>query len=393
MAFIEELRQVFEAAEVESVGTSFGGTGGSKSFSIAKIRDWTVKQAPYLGDSDVEQELRKLYYVLPKKVFQTVVASAIRFSFLIELTDLKVGSTKMKTRWLPGLILMPQEGSFEPIQGTFKPGNDPRAASYEDCLEIFKTYCLIVRTQVSEDDSIISFFKELSAITRVPYEFPFGYTNPLLEPVHRPANVAWILSDDIRWLVQARKILRSAPAPHDEALRVIESKKLEVKVYKTDRALTGKDKTNRAKRWEVLAGDFQHATLEQCWSAERKLTTDLVHFEKFPAAIQDQFLEHGLIAERLSVARCPITLAPLNYEAFANSMLNAIHGRSDYQIGHLTPLKRGGRHTGSNVCWQSADGNRIQGDLKMDEVGTLLDNIARRRHELLGGSHTVSESE
>jgi hypothetical protein len=53
--------------------------------------------------------------------------------------------------------------------------------------------------------------------------------------------------------------------------RQISAKKFEVKVYKTDRALTGKDKSNRAKRWEVLAGDFQHATLEECWSAERKL--------------------------------------------------------------------------------------------------------------------------
>ena len=59
-------------------------------------------------------------------------------------------------------------------------------------------------------------------------------------------------------------------------------KKLQVKVFKTDRSLTGKDKTNRRKRWEVLPDDFQHATLEQCWSAERQLTADLVGFDGFP---------------------------------------------------------------------------------------------------------------
>ena len=71
-----------------------------------------------------------------KEEFSAIIASLVRFSFLIELTNLSVGSTKMKTRWLPGKIKMPQPDSFEPIDGTFEPGNDPRSATFEECVRV-----------------------------------------------------------------------------------------------------------------------------------------------------------------------------------------------------------------------------------------------------------------
>lgn len=390
MEFVEELQTILETAEDDSVGTSFGGTGNTKSFSVAKIREWIISQAPYSGTSGVETALNHLYNTLTKRMFSIVVANLLRFSFLIELTDLKVGSTKMKTRWLSGQISVSEKGSFKTVHGTFQPGSDPRAATYEECLTIFTTCCISLRTEIKADPSLVTFISELSSLTRVPYEFPFGYTDPLLEPVHSATNIVWILNEDIRWLIKARGIFNKVAQPERKALEAIEKSKLEVKVYKTDRSLTGKDKTNRAKRWEVLAGDFQHATQEECWSVERKLTEDLVRFEDFPISIQDEFLNQDLIKSRTSVTRCPITLAPLNYIAFSNAVLNAIHGRSDYQIGHLKPLKHGGSHTGSNICWQSADGNRIQGDLNIEEVEKLLDDIVKRRQELTGKSTAVS---
>lgn len=375
MRFSSGLKFALEAEERRTVGASFGGDGAAGgSYSVARIRDWILEN---VGRGGAPQGLQTLAKVLPDRVFQTLIGSATRFSFLIELTDLKVGSTKMKTRWLPGYILMPQEGTFEPLRGIFQPGSDPRAASFETCYAIFGATLSLVFRKL--DRNQIEFLTALQKYTRVPYEFPVGHRDPGLTPVHTVNNLAWIKNDDITWLVKARQILSQYHGEYTVALVQIESRKLEVKVYKTDRALTGKDKTNRAKRWEVLHGDFQFATLQDCWSVERKLIEELTFFEDFPADLQQEFVRAGLVHNRQEVTRCPITLAPLNFVAFATAMLKALHGRSDYQIGHLTPLKRGGHHIGTNIAWQSADGNRIQGDLSLEETVALLSAIAERR--------------
>ncbi len=285
----------------------------------------------------------------------------------------------MKTRWLPGLILMPQAGSFEPISGTFQPGNDPRAASFADCATIFATACNMVCDQITRDASVADLLLALSQYTRVPYEFPLGYLDLTQPQLHQASNINWVLSDDLKWLLKAREVFATTESAHREAIRAIIKNKFEVKVFKTDRSLTGKDKTNRAKRWEVLPGDFQHATLEQCWSAERQLTADLVGFDGFPPEVKKAFVDRRLLPATQPPTCCPVTLEPLNFATLSAAVLTSTHGVSDYQIGHLHPLKRGGKHEGSNVRWQSADGNRIQGDLTIEETNQLLDQIVRRR--------------
>jgi len=193
-----------------------------------------------------------------------------------------------------------------------------------------------------------------------------------------PSNINWILNDNLQWLLQAREILKNVGIEFRNAIRQIEKKKLEVKVFKTDRSLTGKDKTNRAKRWEILLGDFQFATLAQCWACEKKLTTDLVHMFDFPESIKSKFIERNLIEQNTSPTCCPVTLERLSYTTLATSVLSPTHGISDYQIGHLIPLKRNGVHDGENICWQSDHGNRIQGNLTIDETRNLLEKIANR---------------
>ena len=385
MPFIEELRQFLETEEEQTVGKAFGGRHEAARgiFSIPTIRDWILGQDFRHGQSEAEQALSRASQLFPAVTFKIIVADLIRFSFLIELTNLKVGSTKMKTRWLPGLIQMPQEGSFEPINGSFEPGNDPRAASFDDCIGIFTYICNELCDQAQNDATIPSFIKSLNDSRRIPYEFPFTYSDPNIEPVHNANNIEFCIPDDLKWLLKARIILDNTQGEHAKALKAIKKAKIEVKVYKTDRALTGKDKTNRAKRWEVLAGDFQHATLPQCWSVEKKLTSDLVLFDNFPADIKERFIEQQLLTGNEPVSRCSVTLESLNYDQLEAVILNHTHGVSDYQIGHLHPLKRGGSHTGDNVCWQSADGNRIQGHLSMEETEQLLDAIMQRRQQLL----------
>lgn len=383
MGFVEDLQTCLETEENETVGTAFGGRTPAKrnSYSIVTVRDFVLGSSPFTGSTRVERALAEALRLLPQKLASVVVKSLIRYSFLIELTNITVGSTKMKTRWLPGQILMPQEDSFEPIRGVFEPGNDPRAATFDECAQIFSRALHLICDQFEGDSSLRDLLSLLNSLRRVPYEFPFGYCDPSREPVHEASNVAWVLNNDMRWLLAARWLLKSAEGSDAEAIRQIEKTKLEVKVFKTDRALTGKDKTNRAKRWEVLAGDFQHATLEQCWAAEKRLTRDLVCFQDFPPSLKASFVDGHLVAADAPTTRCPVTLETLSFRHLAKSVLDPQHGVSQYQIGHSYPLKRGGKHDGKNVCWQSADGNRIQGDLSIEETNGLLDAIARRRAE------------
>lgn len=384
MPFLDELREHLEIQERETVGSAFGGPagGGRASYSVTSIRDWIITYIPFHGETPIEQSLRRANNIFQEHVFKIVVGNLVRFSFLIELTNITVGSTKMKTRWVAGLILMPQPNSFEPIRGSFEPENDPRASSFEQCARVFTTACNTLCDEVQSDPTLINFIEQLSKHRRVPYEFLFTYSDPTAEPVHIADNIIWSITDDLRWLLRARRILDNAPAEFKTALKEIKKSKIQVKIYKTDRALTGKDKTNRAKRWEVLAGDFQHATLPQCWSVERKITSDLVLCDSFPVVIKNTFIEQGLITGNEPVTRCPVTLEPLNYTQLVEAVLDYAHGVSDYQIGHLNPLKRHGIHDGSNVCWQSADGNRIQGNRTIEETEQLLWQIEARRQDL-----------
>ena len=377
----ENLRNLLEAEERETVGSAFGGAMPRvrNSYSIASIRDWILAGWPYEGTSQIELALRRGQDTFSKREFGAIVAALIRFSFLIELTNLKVGSTKMKTRWLSGKILMPQPDSFEQVEGDFEPGNDPRSATFDECTLIFITAINTVCDLVDQDISVKVLLKDLKQLNRVPYEFPLSYRQHDQIPIHQYSNIRWIVSDDLKWLLKARKILRSASGQTGDAIREIENKKLKVKLFKTDRALTGKDKTNRAKRWEVLAGDFQHAPLEDCWSAEKRLTADLVNFTGFPSELQEEFVRQRLVEPDSPPTKCPVTFEPLEFDSLAQAVLETTHGVSEYQVGHLRPLKRDGRHDGTNICWQSADGNRIQGDLSIEETYQLLDQITARR--------------
>lgn len=373
MLFKDNLRGLLEKEEYDTVGSSFGYNYKAGIFNVPKIRDWILSTD--IDDHDIHESLIFLSRSFDRTVFNKIVSSVIRFSFLIELTNILVGSTKMKTRWVPGKILMPIEGSFEPYRGDFVPGNDQRSSSFESCYEIFKWCLREIIIKNNSDNRVSIIISTMVNNNAMPYEFAFDYINPNTFPVHAVNNVNWVLNDDIEWLIRARPLIYGA-------LTKKEINKIQVKSYKTDRALTGRDKTNRAKRWEVLSGDFQHATLTECWSVERKLLSDLVCFNNFPYEIRKNLMDNGLLINS-DISRCPVTLEELDFNILVS---NVIHGRSDYQVGHLHPLKRGGKHEGKNVCWQSQDGNRIQGDLTIEETVNLLNGI-RAREDQFGKDH------
>jgi len=190
MPFIEDLKNLLEQEEYKTVGTAFGGSRRieHKSFSVANIKNWIIEQSPCDGPTEVEQSLQEIFMLLPQNLFSLIIGNLIRFSFLIELTNLKLGSTKMKTRWLPGQILMPQANSFEPIIGSFEPCNDPRATTYEECLSIFLCLCRLVKEKYEDDTSMGTFLLNMNKYRRIPYEFPVSYIDPTLIPVHKASN-------------------------------------------------------------------------------------------------------------------------------------------------------------------------------------------------------------
>lgn len=356
----DELKRKLEEEELRTVSDSFGGTslgGKAPSYSISSIADWLITRASEL------EEIVPLLEKFDNQEFRYVIQCLIRFSFLIELTNLKISSTKLKTRWLAGKIIKTNPTNFTNYSGSFEPGEDQRASSFDNCFEVFKKTCILIKSEKN-----INIIKKLcnQQSRSVSYEFIIKYINLDLPSIHNKDNITVTNFQDLEWLVKVRPVLNKNLL--DNTL-----KKIKTKSYKTDRAQTGEEQTNRAKRWECLKSDFQQATIEECWSVERKLYEELINFEFFPQHIITLINElgiQGFITDDFT--KCPVTLEKLSYRDFCTQ---SAHGESKFHVGHLTPLKRNGRHIGENIAWITNDGNRIQGDLTLEETRDLIKKI------------------
>lgn len=376
MSIANILEVALESEENRTVSDSFGGTRipgrAAPSFRVPTITA-AAKEAfgrhPGHAASLAYNVLLRAY---PATIADSLLQSAIRFAFIIELTNLKITSTKMKTRWVPGLITKVEPGSFANIQGTFSPGNDPRAATFNDCFSIFVHVLETLAMPVAANHVASAVKLACGNHRSIAYEFVFTYKDASVSPVHTLANVRLVSLEDLNWLIKARPLLSDILPSHS-------LEKIKVKSFLTDRSQTGADQTNRAKRWEILSNDFQHATVEQCWSVQRKLFETLPGFEHFPPQHTTLLVDDALIPAAPPPARCPITLEHLNYNNFQAA---SEHGQSGYQVGHLVPLKSGGRHIGTNVSWVTDNGNRIQGDYDINTIRALLRGICERMVQL-----------
>ena len=366
-----DLQSQLSDMEENTVSDAFGGTKvtPTPSFSVAKLRDWLLKSCKDSPDSDTSCIINKLDEKLKDKELKYIIGAAIRFSYLIELTNLKITSTKMKTRFCVGKIIKVRDGGYINYQADFTPENDQRASSFTDCHKIFlKSLELLYSSDLHLDA-----MKKLSysSVRNIPYESVFTYEDSSKKTVHTPSNVRLASLEDLQWLIKARPEMYSVISGANKD-------KIRTKTYLSDRSQTGKDQTNRAKRWEIISDDFQHASLEGCWGVERKLLTDLCHFSQFPEDEKNRMEELDLINGD-DKSLCPITLLPLSFEDFQEV---SEHGESRFQVGHLDPLKAQGKHIGSNVAWISADGNRIQGSLSLQDTIKMLEDIHDRRSKL-----------
>lgn len=299
-------------------------------------------------------ELLKLY---TKKEVEKIIQGIIRFAFYIEpVKHPKIESTKFETRWSQTL------------------NNDPRFCSYTDCILIFDKLLNELLEKVQSEE-----YKEFIGLiinnTLIAYEMNLGYINRVNNggSIHNIDNVSFFWHDDIKKVYLLRKYLLDSK--NHAIIDVFKEayKKIVVKSYLTDRVLTGLHKTNREKRWECHPSSVHFALRNDCIAIEAKLIKQICHFENFPADLRETLRENNIVVFSNELTKCPITLEPLDFDKFKFELLNTIHGKSSFQVGHLHPLKSQvesdfSGHTADNISWISSIGNRIQGELSIEEI-------------------------
>lgn len=302
--------------------------------------------------------------------YSSLVSAILRQVFLIELVKVpKIETTKFRIRW------------FEQLVG------DPRHCDFSECVEIATDLFGALAGGWLDAKDNAELLQLCFAHSVLPYEVPLDYQDrPLNQPkvrIHRKGNLRWFSTPTMLRTLKLRKYLtEAATSPDAKFFRTLLEDKIKVKTYLTDRVLTGGHKTNREKRWEVHPNSVHFANRQTCMAIEHTLVQQLCAFEGFPERSREMLQKSGILPAELPVFRCPITLDPMSFKAFHEQLVNPKHGKSDFQVGHLNPLKlddpgaTASGHSPENISWVSADGNRIQGSLGLVEVRRILKRVA-----------------
>lgn len=301
--------------------------------------------------------------------FDALVFAVLRHVFLIELVKVPaIETTKFRVRWFPQL------------------NADPRHCEFAECLDIARDLLSDLCNgwlDTPENNELLQLFFGYSIL---PYEVPLDYherPTATVVRIHRRGNLLWTSTPTVLRTMKLRKYLMDhSTSPDVVFFKKVLDDKIRVKTYLTDRVLTGDHKTNREKRWEVHPNSVHFANRRTCLAIEYTLIQQLCAFEGFPEKSRQMLQSQGILPETLPVFRCPITLDPMSFESFHEQLMNPTHGKSDFQVGHLNPLKlddpaaTASGHSPENISWVSADGNRIQGSLGLAEVRALLRRVA-----------------
>ncbi len=300
---------------------------------------------------------------------ETIHRRLTRAAFMIEPVNDDVTSTKYDVRWSERLG-----------------GADPRGASFDECLAIHETLATKLVALLADEDFRTE-IRLVLAWERSPHEFPIDYVSKAVVPIHAVGNVRLLRDPSYQRLLGIRRALLDPKLNPDSQLFEAIFDKIRVKSYLTDRAQTGNYQTNREKRWEAHPQSPQFALRGECFSVELELIDQLFRFQSFPPGIVRYLQSSKLLGDLGKVARCPVTLDPLDFEVLAQEVTDPTHGKSAYQVGHMNPLKAGEgvefRHHRANISWITADGNRIQGHLTLKETRQLLLRISANYDALL----------
>ena len=298
-------------------------------------------------------------YFIPA-ISKHIIQSLIRFAFYIEpVKQPKIESTKFSVRWADTL------------------NNDPRQCSFNDCKNIFDKLVADLTEQLNNEDNQ-NLIKTIATHTLIAYELNIDYVNRIQNgQIHTVDNVSFFWGNAPKQTYSLRQYLLN-PNNHNYTNFFAETySKIAVKSFLTDRVLTGEHKTNREKRWECHPNSVHFALKKECLEIEAKLIKQICHFEGFPNELRTLISDNQVIVLSNETTKCPVTLDPIQFERFQNEILNPIHGKSSFQVGHMHPLKSVGEnkftgHTAENISWISSEGNRIQGELSIEETRELI---------------------
>lgn len=324
-------------------------------FSMNDVYEFVFSQPQYKAYHD------KLITTFPKEL-QSILRALIRFAFYIEpVKQPTIDSTKFSVRWNSRL------------------NDDPRFCSYETCVAIFDKL-LSDLVEVVSENSKVDTLKLVVSHSLVPYEINIDYKERMTENIHSVENISFFWDEEARQTYLLRKYLLN-PKNHGYIDFFSETyRKIATKSFLTDRVLTGDYKTNREKRWECHPGSVHFALRKECLAIELKLVGQICHFEGFPRDLRELLTKENVVTFTDDVTKCPITLEPILFTNFNQEVLNPTHGKATVQVGHIHPLKAVGEnitsgHTADNISWISSVGNRIQGELSVDETRELIFRI------------------
>ena len=281
---LRPIKQIFERA-VEAT-----------RFSERNVYD----QSELLRESAPAKELQAtLETFIPAAECQVIHRRIVRAVFFIELVKADVTSTKYDVRWAERF-----------------PEGDPRIASFEQCCQIYETICHQIH-RLLRDEVFRTEFAFVVPWGMSPHEIPLDYESKTARPLHSADNLIVMRDENYSRLLKIRRSLLDSRLNPDFQLFVGIFEKIRVKSYLTDRALTGGYKTNREKRWESHPASPQFAYRRDCLAIELRLIEQLIHFESFPAGTIRYLESEGLISTDRKIARCPVTLDPLDFELLA----------------------------------------------------------------------------
>lgn len=348
------MKRYLNAAAIETVISA-------KRFKMTTLIQ-AINQA---SDVDVYEEHSELTEVLGRRTAVHVLQGLIRSCFLIELVKTpKIETTKFEVRWATRLS-----------------SSDPRFASFNDCVDIFEQAINQLDTHI-RDKNNVKLLDTFRTQKQTAYEIPFDYKERITQgKIHTPSNIWWYFDNLPRKVIQLRTLLlNKSKNPHYKVFKAAYDK-IRVKTYLTDRVLTGNHKTNREKRWETHPLSVHFALRRTCQEVEYTLMNQLCHFDGFPNDLAQILQQENILTPLERPFRCPITLDPLSFEDFRIAALDPKHGISNFQVGHLNPLKAinddpSSGHTANNISWISSDGNRIQGHLPLTETRNMIRRIS-----------------
>jgi hypothetical protein len=195
------------------------------------MRNLSGTAADALAGSPAFRDFLSVTAALGDRIGTYAFRAALRAAFLIELVKEDVKTTKFAVRWTSRL---------DP--------DDPRYASFDVSYEVFE-HLMNLLSQAVRNRTGQELLNLLSNNHQLPYEVPIDYIERrVLSPLHRAENLGWIEGDLPERVLRLRALLLDRETNPQAPFFAAAYEKVRVKSYLTDRAQTGKYKTNREKR-------------------------------------------------------------------------------------------------------------------------------------------------